>query len=593
MKINDAKQKILDSINNLKQKICDALTSHPDLVSEKKPSVAYDLYKHQDEIKAATGYKQLRDIFVKILEEHKTEPVARKYLNDVLYDYDRKYARDPRVGGYNDIYLFEKLLSFIYNIIMRAENLGSPDVNRRKTFEDACHDNARKLLDSKACKFDDTKLKDVEDNTGEKVFVDIMRKMNSSNNDYFTTIGTSWVKKVEGSKITFLSDVPALMSKDEFIKFVESALPANTKLNLLYVQERESAFEFEFAPLSDKMLYKLIDELDAKFGDIYDIQYDNRRNEITLTIDEDVENLQKVREQIVRVLGPDAADNSTYMNFRIKNPNEQSNKIVFGLIDMETATKEAKFEVIMPDVNIWNEENKNAKQVDLTTYYVTSKGVKQKDSMNKGEEIAKLVAEELKGQCGPTGGENPKLRGNKVGLYSQMPTEWYVFNDDGSVDFENLKELLEKNPDDWGIETDEDKEYMMEHAHMNSVEDLFKSDLSWFVDLDNADELLEKINKILKRKDDSKKSMKDDEDSNLLKLCKLLGEAHDKIMEAQDLVKDLIEAGEVDDSLEYDLDDLEADCSNFEFMGENNPVEALLEKYAPEETDDWDDEDED
>lgn len=71
------------------------------------------------------------------------------------------------------------------------------------------------------------------------------------------------------------------------------------------------------------------------------------------------------------------------------------------------------------------------------------------------------------------------------------------------------------------------------------------------------------------------------DNNSILDILKLIGEAHDKIMDAQDLLNDLKEDNddELLDALEYDvLDDLEASLSEFDFMGEDNPLEALKEK---------------
>lgn len=79
-----------------------------------------------------------------------------------------------------------------------------------------------------------------------------------------------------------------------------------------------------------------------------------------------------------------------------------------------------------------------------------------------------------------------------------------------------------------------------------------------------------------------------DEDNPVLRICKLLGEAHDKIMEALDVVEDLENSGAVMNSqLRYDLEDLEADLSELDFMGEAHPESALATKYA-EDDEDWD-----
>lgn len=76
-----------------------------------------------------------------------------------------------------------------------------------------------------------------------------------------------------------------------------------------------------------------------------------------------------------------------------------------------------------------------------------------------------------------------------------------------------------------------------------------------------------------------------DEDSQVLKLCKLLGEAHDKIMEALDLVEDLENDGMLNSDLRYEIEDLEADASDLDFMGESDPESALATRFAAEEDD--------
>ena len=69
----------------------------------------------------------------------------------------------------------------------------------------------------------------------------------------------------------------------------------------------------------------------------------------------------------------------------------------------------------------------------------------------------------------------------------------------------------------------------------------------------------------------------------LLKILQLLGEAHDKIMEAQDELSDLMYEHEDDDedelltTLEYILDDLESALSEHDYMGADDPVENFKE----------------
>lgn len=84
-----------------------------------------------------------------------------------------------------------------------------------------------------------------------------------------------------------------------------------------------------------------------------------------------------------------------------------------------------------------------------------------------------------------------------------------------------------------------------------------------------------------------------DDETDIQKLCRLLGEAHDKIMEAQEIASDLIEEGVFDSDLEYALDDLESDLSQFDYMGESNPARALMEAFPTSEYDLDDEYDED
>lgn len=103
--------------------------------------------------------------------------------------------------------------------------------------------------------------------------------------------------------------------------------------------------------------------------------------------------------------------------------------------------------------------------------------------LSLGERTAQLVAEAFEGECGPAGGEDPYLEGNRVGLHSQNPVEWFRFNDDGSVDFENISRLVWDNPEDWGFEADDEEginEFIKAYSHFDTVQDLLDSDLGWW-----------------------------------------------------------------------------------------------------------------
>jgi len=95
------------------------------------------------------------------------------------------------------------------------------------------------------------------------------------------------------------------------------------------------------------------------------------------------------------------------------------------------------------------------------------------------------------------------------------------------------------------------------------------------IDFDNDGDVL--VEKVEAMKKDSK--VKDSDDA-LLRLCQLLGEAHDKIMEAQDLINNDLDDCDCDlSSLEYEIEDAEAILSEFDFMGNANPVKAMRKAY--------------
>ena len=136
IQIKDSKT-LKDSIDSIKKKIMDA---EVDLTSEGKQSIANALLAKKEEINATKGFEELRDIVVPILKEFDT-PKAREYLLKID-ELERLFKRDPRPGLRNDYWTWEKLLKFVYNIIMKAAGLGSPDVKPEKEekVEDECKD---------------------------------------------------------------------------------------------------------------------------------------------------------------------------------------------------------------------------------------------------------------------------------------------------------------------------------------------------------------------------------------------------------------------------------------------------------------------
>ena len=141
----------------------------------------------------------------------------------------------------------------------------------------------------------------------------------------------------------------------------------------------------------------------------------------------------------------------------------------------------------------------------------TTENLKE-ESHGKGYRIAKVIAKALEGQCGPFGGEDPYLYGNELVLHSQGDDEKWIFNDDGSVDSANDAEEIindESKWDNYGFESKEEaRDYFEEIKHFNNVRDLFNSGLSWFEYVPNEDEVLRKIDEIVKGSVDTTSSLK-------------------------------------------------------------------------------------
>lgn len=95
----------------------------------------------------------------------------------------------------------------------------------------------------------------------------------------------------------------------------------------------------------------------------------------------------------------------------------------------------------------------------------------------KGEKLAMLFYLLFTGECGAFGREDPILKGNCLGLYSQSGTTYYIFNDDGSIRVywdENAIRDLESQ----GINPAEDLPFIYD-----SLEDLLNSDDLWWYEL--------------------------------------------------------------------------------------------------------------
>ena len=130
IKIKDSKT-LKDSIDALKKKFKDA---EIDLTKEGIDSIANALLAKKDDISATSGFAGLRDLVREVVGKFNT-PKSNEILRKVD-EFDRLYQRDPRPGQRNDYWMWEKLLKYVWNIILKASGNPSPDVKEQK--EDSC-----------------------------------------------------------------------------------------------------------------------------------------------------------------------------------------------------------------------------------------------------------------------------------------------------------------------------------------------------------------------------------------------------------------------------------------------------------------------
>ena len=126
IKIKDSKQ-LRDSIKRLKKKIHDV---EIDLTKPGIDSIANALMASKDGIEKASGFAALRDVVKPIIEKFDT-PKAKEMLLKIE-ELDRLHKRDPRLGGRNDFWLWDKLLKYVYNILLKASGNESPDAAMRR-----------------------------------------------------------------------------------------------------------------------------------------------------------------------------------------------------------------------------------------------------------------------------------------------------------------------------------------------------------------------------------------------------------------------------------------------------------------------------
>jgi len=146
IKIKDMKT-LKDSIEETKKKIMDV---EIDLTKPGIESIANALIERKEEINQTASYPELRDIMKEVLEKFDT-PKAKEIKLE-LEKYDRMFNRDPRKGSHNDYWLWDKLLKYCYNILLKASGNPSPDTkyvekelghlmkNSNKETEDSCKD---------------------------------------------------------------------------------------------------------------------------------------------------------------------------------------------------------------------------------------------------------------------------------------------------------------------------------------------------------------------------------------------------------------------------------------------------------------------
>ena len=131
IKIKDTKT-LKDSIEQTKKRILDFA---PNILEKEGKSIAKSLFEVKEKINETSSYEDLRNILKEIVSKFDT-PKAQEIL-EKINEFDRLYNRDPRKGSRNDYWLWEKLLKYVYNIILKASGNPSPDVKEEKA-EDSC-----------------------------------------------------------------------------------------------------------------------------------------------------------------------------------------------------------------------------------------------------------------------------------------------------------------------------------------------------------------------------------------------------------------------------------------------------------------------
>lgn len=115
-------------------------------LSSKTNTVANALALHKDEFSETTNFKELKDLVLWVLNQPniKNQPNAKKHVIDIEAMVD-KYGEYPR-GAYATR-AYTDLMKYIWNTILKADGLESPDSKANRTSYGVKHDSVVKDAD--------------------------------------------------------------------------------------------------------------------------------------------------------------------------------------------------------------------------------------------------------------------------------------------------------------------------------------------------------------------------------------------------------------------------------------------------------------
>ena len=119
--------------------------------------------------------------------------------------------------------------------------------------------------------------------------------------------------------------------------------------------------------------------------------------------------------------------------------------------------------------------------------FLTDRYVEGVEDESKGIQIAKILQDAMKDECGPFGGERPRRNGRVLEMHSQSPSTFYTFHDDGSVDVVGQ---------DFDVQGDGSEEF---NFHYDTIDEfLLSGDDGWFYTFGaEHPEAIDKIHDIL------------------------------------------------------------------------------------------------